>query len=62
MTEVMEYKSVEYRVAQTVHGWKWTLFLTPTRTRTGLANSRSDAVSDAERAIDQLEKNPETTR
>lgn len=51
----VNYKEVEYSIIQTAlpKGWKWTVFLSPTRTRTGIAKTREDAVLDAERAIDR---------
>ncbi len=52
----MEYKGIEYRVVQAANptGWKWTVFLDATRTRTGLSSTRAHAVLDAERVIDNL--------
>ena len=54
----MNYKGFEYSVVQTANptGWKWTVFLDATRTRTGIAHSRAHAVLDAERAIDKVMK------
>jgi hypothetical protein len=54
----VDYKEIEYSVVQTANpaGWKWTVFLDATRTRTGIAHSRADAVLDAERAIDRVMK------
>jgi hypothetical protein len=50
----MDYKGVEYTIVQTANpsGWKWTVFLDATRTRTGISRSKADAIRDAERAID----------
>ena len=54
----MDYKGIEYTVVQTANptGWKWTVLLTATRTRTGIAQSRAHAVLDAEHAIDKAIK------
>jgi hypothetical protein len=52
--EFLDYKDIEYQVRQTASpsGWKWTVFLDATRTRTGTSPTKADAVQDAERAID----------
>ena len=54
----MVYKDIEYQIVQTANpsGWKWTVFLDATRTRTGIATSRRHAVLEAERAIDKAMK------
>jgi hypothetical protein len=54
----VDHKGIEYSVVQTANptGWKWTVFLDATRTRTGIAHSRAHAVLDAERAIDKVTK------
>jgi len=54
----MEYKGTEYSVVQTANpgGWKWTVFLDASRTRTGRAHTRAHAVLDAERAIEKAVK------
>jgi hypothetical protein len=51
----MDYKGVEYTIVQTANpsGWKWTVFLDATRTRTGESPTRQLAVLEAERAIDK---------
>jgi hypothetical protein len=51
----MEYKMIQFEVIQTAnpYGWKWIVFLDATRTRTGIALTRADAVLDAEFAIDK---------
>ena len=56
----MRYKGIEYTIVQTANpfGWKWTVFLDATRTRTGISRARADAVLDAERAIDKALKGP----
>jgi hypothetical protein len=61
----MKYRGIEYQVVQVTnpHGWRWTVFLDPTRTRTNLAVTRADAVLDAERAIDKaLKSQPQANR
>jgi hypothetical protein len=54
----MEYKDFEFYVVQTANppGWKWTVFLDETRTRTGRAPTRASAVVEAERLIDHFVK------
>jgi hypothetical protein len=54
----VDYKGIEYSIVQTANptGWKWTVFLDATRTRTGIAHSRAHAVLDAERTIDKIAK------
>jgi hypothetical protein len=54
----VDYKGIEYSVVQTANptGWKWTVLLDASRTRTGIAHRRADAVLDAERAIDEVVK------
>lgn len=56
----MKYRGIEYQIVQIAnpHGWKWTVFLDATRTRTGTAVTRAHAVLDAERAIDKALKQP----
>ena len=55
----MEHKAIQFEVVQTTNPccWKWIVFLDATRTRTGVALTRADAVLDAELAIEKaLEK------
>jgi hypothetical protein len=54
----VDHKGIEYSIVQTTNptGWKWTVFLDATRMRTGTADSRANAVLDAERAIDNTVK------
>jgi hypothetical protein len=51
----MEYKGIEYSIVQTADptGFKWTVQLDAARTRTGVAYSRVEAISTAQRAIDK---------
>jgi hypothetical protein len=51
----MQYKAVQFEVVPTTNPccWKWIVFLNATRMRTGIALTRSDAVLDAEIAIDR---------
>ena len=51
----MAYKTIRFEVIETTnpYGWKWTVFLDSTRTRTGIGLTRADAVLDAEFAIDK---------
>jgi hypothetical protein len=51
----MEYKAIQFEIIQMTNPccWKWVVFLDATRTRTGVALTRADAVLDAEFAIDK---------
>jgi hypothetical protein len=52
----MEYKEFEYHVEQTANpsGWKWTVFLGATKTRSGRSPTRAHAVLDAQHTIDRV--------
>jgi hypothetical protein len=57
----MEYKAIQFEIIQTTNPccWKWVVFLDATKTRTGIALTRADAVLDAEFAIEKaLESRP----
>jgi hypothetical protein len=57
----MEYKAFQFEIIQTTNPccWKWVVFLDATKTRTGIALTRADAVLDAEFAIEKaLESRP----
>ena len=57
----MEYKAFQFEIIQTTNPccWKWVVFLDGTKTRTGIALTRADAVLDAELAIEKaLESRP----
>jgi len=45
----MEYKAIQFEIVQTRDPccWKWIIFLDATRTRTGIALTRADAMLDA---------------
>ena len=49
----MEYKAIQFEIIQMTNPccWKWVVFLDATRTRTGIALTRADAVLDAELTI-----------
>ena len=49
----MEYKAIQFEIIQMTNPccWKWVVFLDATKTRTGIALTRADAVLDAEFAI-----------
>jgi hypothetical protein len=49
----MEHQGVEYTIVQTINpfGWKWSFERGERTRKTGLAFSRAEAVSAAERAI-----------
>ena len=49
----MEYRGFEYTVVQTANptGWKWTVKLDESRTKTGRAFSRASAIKFAEHVI-----------
>jgi hypothetical protein len=51
----MEYKAIQFEIIQTTNPccWKWVVFLDATKTRTGIALTRADAVLDAEFAIEK---------
>jgi hypothetical protein len=51
----MEYKAVQFEIIQTTNPycWKWVVFLDATKTPTGIALTRADAVLDAEFAIEE---------
>ena len=50
----MQYKAFQFEIVPTTNPccWKWIVFLNATRMRTGIALTRSDAVLDAEIAIE----------
>ena len=52
----LEHRGIEYQIQElaSAYRWKWTVFATQTKTWTGISNTRSDAVLDAERAIDRI--------
>jgi hypothetical protein len=51
----MDYKAIQFQIIQTTNPccWKWIVFLDATRTLTGVALTRADAVLDAEFAIEK---------
>jgi hypothetical protein len=51
----MEYKAVQFEIIEMTNPsrWKWVVFLDATKTRTGVALTRADAVLDAEFAIEK---------
>ena len=51
----MKYRHIEYSIVQGIgrNVWKWTVTFEEHRTKTGQAMTKADAVSNAERAIDQ---------
>lgn len=51
----MQYKGIEYQVVLTANptGWKWTVQLDATRTRSGTSYSMKSAVLEAQRRIDK---------
>ncbi len=54
----MEYEGFEYTVVQTANptGWKWTVQLDETRTKTGSAFSRASAINSVEYVIKKAAK------
>jgi hypothetical protein len=60
----MQYKGLEYRIVQTANpsGWKWTIFLDATRTRTGTSHTKANAVLEVEIAIDRAIKRHQITK
>jgi hypothetical protein len=55
----MEYKAIQFEIIQTTNPccWKWVVFLDATKTRTGIALTRADAVLDAELTIEKALEN-----
>jgi hypothetical protein len=51
----MEHQGIEYTVVQTINpfGWKWSFERQGRRPKTGVGYSRTEAISAAERAINQ---------
>ena len=51
----MEYQAIQFEIIQMTNPccWKWVVFLDATKTRTGIALTRADAVLDAEFAIEK---------
>ena len=51
----MEYMAIQFEIIQMTKPccWKWVVFLDATKTRTGIALTRADAVLDAEFAIEK---------
>ena len=51
----MEYKAIQFEIIEVTNPccWKWVVFLDATKTRTGIALTRADAMLDAEAAIDK---------
>jgi hypothetical protein len=51
----MEYKAIQFEIIQMTNPccWKWVVFLDATKTWTGIALTRADAVLDAEFAIEK---------
>jgi hypothetical protein len=56
----MDYKGIEYHVAQTANPaeWSWTVHMEGRQPRTGSAYNRTTAVALAQIAIDKLIKAP----
>jgi hypothetical protein len=55
----MEYKAIQFEIIETTNPccWKWVVFLDATKTRTGIALTRADAVLDAELTIEKALEN-----
>jgi hypothetical protein len=51
----VEYKAIQFEIIEMTNPccWKWVVFLDATKTRTGIALTRADAVLDAEFAIEK---------
>ena len=51
----MEYRGIQYLVVQTANptGFKWTVHLDASRSRTGVSSTMKSAVIDAQRKIDK---------
>jgi hypothetical protein len=52
---LVEHKGIQYQVVQTANptGFKWTVHLDDSRTKTGVSYSRGNAIFHAVRAIDR---------
>jgi hypothetical protein len=57
---LMEHRDIQFSVVQTANpvGWKWTVQLDATRTRSGVSPSMKAAIFDAQRKIDKELKRP----
>jgi hypothetical protein len=51
----MEYKGIQFEIIEVTSPccWKWVVFLHATKTRTGIALTRADAMLDAQAAIEE---------
>ena len=51
----MKHRDIEYTLVQGIgrHIWKWSVVLDGSRSATGQAMTKAEAVSEAERAIDR---------
>jgi hypothetical protein len=49
----MEYKGIEYQIAQTAHpaGWRWIVYLDDCHMKMGVSSSTQYAIYDATNAI-----------
>jgi len=57
LTGLATHKGIPFEITQLTDSWKWTVFFDATRTQTGAALTRTDAVLAAEIAIDEMLKN-----
>ena len=55
----MEHKTIQFEVLPSNNPccWKWVVFMSATKTRTGIALTRADAVLDAEIIIEKVLRN-----
>jgi hypothetical protein len=51
----VEYKGIQFEIIEVTNPccWKWVVFLHATKTRTGIAITRADAMLDAQAAIEE---------
>jgi 3,4-dihydroxy-2-butanone 4-phosphate synthase len=51
----MEHRGVQYQIVQTANptGFKWTVHIDASRTRTGVSATMKSAIIDAQRKIDK---------
>jgi len=51
----VEYKGIQFEIIEVTNPccWKWVVFLHATKTRTGIAITRADAMLDAQAALEE---------
>jgi hypothetical protein len=56
LVPAMEHKGIQYQIVQTANptGWKWTVQIDDTSTKTGTSFSKGNAIFKAVAAIDKV--------